>query len=78
MVGSTLTPKMAELQKTQRADLPIPLEAAFGTAYKHELFKDGNAYSERKARIKAEDVYRLADERMYAMKAKMKSEFVRR
>ena len=70
--------KMAELQKTQRADLPIPLEAAFGTAYKHELFKDGNAYSERKARIKAEDVYRLADERMYAMKAKMKSEFVRR
>jgi diguanylate cyclase (GGDEF)-like protein len=70
--------KMAELQKECRADLPIPLEAAYGTAYKHELLSAGNAESEENALIKAEDVYRLADERMYAMKAKMKSKLVRK
>ena len=70
--------KMAELQMTRRADLPIPLEAAFGMAYKHELYKDGSAESDENARVKAEDVYRLADERMYAMKAGMKSDLVRK
>jgi len=70
--------KMAELQKACRADLPIPLEAAYGIAYKHELLNANNAESEENEQIKAEDVYRLADERMYAMKAKMKSKLVRK
>jgi hypothetical protein len=69
---------MAELQKKHRADLPIPLEAAYGTAYKHELLSASNAESDGIAQIKAEDVYRLADERMYAMKSKMKSKLVRK
>lgn len=70
--------KLAELQKTYSADSPIPLEAAYGTAYKHELFKDGNPDSEGNENIKAEDVYRLADKRMYTAKAEMKSELVRK
>ena len=70
--------KMAELQKKCRADLPIPLEVAYGTAYKHELSKDGHASSEENVQAKAEDVYRLADERMYVMKTQMKSKLVRK
>lgn len=76
-IDATLA-KMAELQKKHRADLPIPLEAAYGTAYKHELLSASNAESDGIAQIKAEDVYRLADERMYAMKSKMKSKLVRK
>ena len=75
-VDATLA-KMAELQKNRGADLPIPLEAAFGIAYRHELIKNEDE-TENNNTIKAEKVYQLADERMYAMKAAMKSELVRR
>lgn len=70
--------KMAELQKTHGEGLPIPLEAAYGIAYKHELFKDEFVESEENIRIEAENVYHLADERMYAKKAAMKSDLVRK
>ena len=60
--------KMVELQKSQGAGLPIPLEAAYGIAYRHELTSN----------VEAEKVYHLADERMYAMKASMKSRLVRK
>ena len=65
---------MAELQKTRSVKLPIPLEVAYGIAYRHELVKD----SGEDAVIEAESVYHLADERMYAMKTAMKSELVRK
>ena len=74
-VDATLA-KMAELQKKHGKGLPIPLEAALGTAYRHELLKE-NKESEEAVHPKAEDVYRLADERMYDMKSKMKSKLVR-
>ena len=70
--------KMAELQKTKSVDLPVPLEAAYGIAYRHELFKDEFIESAENIRVEAENVYHLADERMYAMKASMKSELVRK
>jgi diguanylate cyclase (GGDEF)-like protein len=70
--------KMAELQKTYHAKLPIPLEAAYGIAYRHELLKDKETTPEESPNINAEKVYQLADERMYAMKSEMKSELVRR
>ena len=70
--------KMAELQKTHGEGLPIPLEAAYGIAYKHELFKDEFVESEENIRVEAENVYHLADERMYAKKAAMKSDLVRK
>ena len=73
-VDATLA-KMAELQKKHGKGLPIPLEAALGTAYRHELLKDEN--KAEAIHPKAEDVYRLADERMYDMKSKMKSKLVR-
>lgn len=69
--------KMAELQKKYSNGLPIPLEAALGTAYRHELLKEENQESEEKVLPKAEEVYRLADERMYDMKSQMKSKLVR-
>ena len=75
-VDATLA-KMAELQKNRGADLPIPLEAAFGIAYRHELIKNEDE-TEENPTVKAEKVYQLADERMYAMKAAMKSELVRK
>ena len=68
--------KMAELQKTHGADLPIPLEAAYGVAYRHELVEEN--VESANLQIDAEKVYRLADERMYAMKASMKSNLVRK
>ena len=67
--------KMAELQKIHSAELPIPLEAAYGVAYSYELVQEGTAGEHR---VVAESVYRLADNRMYAMKAAMKSELVRK
>ena len=70
--------KMAELQNTHGEGLPIPLEAAYGIAYKHELFKDEFVESEENIRVEAEKVYHLADERMYAKKAAMKSDLVRK
>lgn len=76
-VDATLT-KMAELQKKHGKGLPIPLEAALGTAYRHELLKEETTETEEKAPPKAEDVYRLADKRMYDMKSNMKSKLVRR
>ena len=68
--------KMAELQKTHGADLPIPLEAAYGVAYRHELVEEN--VESANLQIDAEKVYRLADERMYAMKASLKSNLVRK
>ncbi len=63
--------KMAALQKECKEDLPIPLEAAYGVAYRNECDnKDFDKLSEA--------VYHLADERMYAMKANMKSKLVRK
>ena len=68
--------KMNGLMKKKSAELPIPLEAAYGIAFKHELLKNAFSVAEE-SRIEAEMVYRLADKRMYAMKAKMKSEYKR-
>ena len=68
--------KMTDLQKLRGENLPVPLEVAYGIAYKHEFLKNGFSMVEE-TRIDAEKVYRLADERMYAMKAKMKSKLAR-
>lgn len=65
--------KMEKKQKTRSAELPIPLEAAYGIAYNHELQNNT-----KDNRVEAEKVYHLADERMYAMKAAMKSNLVRK
>jgi diguanylate cyclase (GGDEF)-like protein len=69
--------KMAELQKKRRAELPIPLEAAYGIAFRHEL-ADKYSAEQRNGRFESEYVYDLADERMYAMKSEMKSNLVRK
>ena len=69
--------KMKDLQKSRGANLPVPLEVAYGIAYKHEFLKHGFSEVEEK-RIEAEQVYHLADERMYAMKASMKSKLTRK
>ncbi|OWU99912.1 GGDEF domain-containing protein [Fibrobacter sp. UWR2] len=58
--------KMLDLQKNCRQELPIPLEAAYGIAYRSE--SGGNA----------DTVYRAADKRMYDMKSTMKSKLVRK
>ena len=68
---------MADLQKERSVKLPIPLEVAYGIAYRHELVK-GNAGSGESVSVGTENVYHLADERMYAMKASMKSDLVRK
>ena len=65
--------KMQQLQKEAEKTLPIPLEAAYGIAYKHELTK-----TDSEAKVEAEKVFQLADERMYTMKAAMKSNLVRK
>ena len=74
--------KMTELQKTFGVGLPIPLEAAYGIAYRRELDKGkqvkSDVISEGGSLLDAEIVYHLADERMYAMKAEMKSKLARR
>ena len=49
-------------------ELPIPLEAAYGVAYRRECGADA----------KAETVYHEADKRMYDMKSHMKSDLVRK
>ncbi len=61
--------RMESLQKASSVSLPIPLEAAFGIAYRHEVGEGP---------VTAESVYHLADENMYAQKASMKSEYIRR
>lgn len=66
--------KMEKMQKTRSSELPIPLEAAYGIAYNHELLNS----TKENNRVEAEKVYHLADERMYAMKAAMKSNLVRK
>lgn len=58
--------KMLDLQKNCRQELPIPLEAAYGIAYRSESGGD------------ADTVYRAADKRMYDMKSTMKSKLVRK
>ena len=70
--------KMIELQKKHSENLPIPLEAAYGIAYRHEIVETKATNASEKALVVTEKVYQLADERMYAMKAKMKSELARR
>ena len=69
--------KMAELQKDLSANLLMPLEAAYGVAYRHELSKDKNVHLQNIAQVDSVKVYQLADERMYAMKSVMKSTLVR-
>ena len=69
--------KMAGLQKKNKEKLPIPLEAAYGIAYRHELLED-DLNTNGKPLVATEKVYNKADERMYAMKAQMKSKLVRR
>ena len=68
--------KMTDLQKASGENLPEPLDVAYGVAYKHEFLKNGFSMVEE-THIEAEKVYRLADERMYAMKAKMKSKLAK-
>ena len=58
--------KMLELQKNCKEELPLPLEAAYGIAYRSETGGD------------ADTVYRAADKRMYEMKSQMKSKLVRK
>ena len=69
--------KMTELQAAYSAKLPVPLEVAYGIAFKHEFLEYSFSIAEEK-RIDAEKVYHLADERMYAMKSSMKSKSTRR
>ena len=69
---------MAEFQQERGEILPIPLEVAYGIAYRHELIKDEFVDSEENIRVGTEEVYHLADERMYAMKSSMKSDLVRK
>jgi diguanylate cyclase (GGDEF)-like protein len=69
--------KMTELQRECSAKLPIPLEVAYGTAFKHEFLEYSFSVAEEQ-RIDAEKVYHLADERMYAMKSSMKSKSARK
>ena len=69
--------KMAELQKDLSANLLMPLEAAYGVAYRHEFSKDKKGHSKDIAQVDSVKVYQLADERMYAMKSVMKSTLVR-
>ena len=74
-VGTAIS-KMTELQKTSSVKLPVPLEVAYGIAFKHEFLKYSFSVAEEKG-VDAEKVYRLADERMYAMKSSMKSKLAR-
>lgn len=60
--------RMETLQKASAVELPIPLEVAYGVACRSEC-GDGP--------VLADHVYHLADERMYAQKASMKSDLVR-
>lgn len=69
--------KMKDLQSARSEELPEPLNSAYGVAYKHEFLKNGFSIVEEN-RIEAEKVYHLADERMYAMKASMKSKLARK
>lgn len=61
--------RMEMLQKASAVELPIPLEVAYGVARRSEC-DDGP--------VLAENVYRMADDRMYERKAAMKSDFKRR
>jgi hypothetical protein len=56
----------------------LPREALPAGCTAYELFKDEFVESSENIRVEAESVYHLADERMYAMKASMKSELVRK
>lgn len=61
--------RMESLQKASTVELPISLEVAYGVAFRREC---GNGP------VQAENVYHLADDRMYAQKSAMKSKLVRR
>lgn len=60
--------KLLQLQKDCKEELPIPLEAAYGVAYRRECGENATA----------EVVYQEADKRMYDMKSHMKSNLVRK
>lgn len=75
-VGSAIS-KMTELQKSNSAKLPVPLDVAYGIAFKHEFLKYSFSVAEEMG-VDAEKVYHLADERMYAMKSSMKSKLARK
>ena len=60
--------KLLQLQKECKEELPIPLEAAYGVAYRRECGENATA----------ELVYHEADKRMYDMKSHMKSKLVRK
>ena len=60
--------KLLQLQKECKEELPIPLEAAYGVAYRRECGENATA----------ESVYHEADKRMYDMKSHMKSKLVRK
>ena len=62
----TAIERMLDLQKNCKVELPLPLESAYGIAYRSETGGD------------ADSVYRAADKRMYEMKSKMKSKLVRK
>jgi len=69
--------KLETLEKGYAGDVPVPLEAAYGVAYFEEVRESRKGDGESAAPVTAEDVYRLADERMYAMKQSMHSELKR-
>lgn len=58
---------MKDKMMVGKADLPVPLEAAFGVAYHSEC-----------GAVSASGVYSAADKKMYDMKMSMKSDLVRR
>lgn len=58
--------RMEEMIENRSRNLVVNLEASYGVAYRREV--DGGL---------AKDVYRVADERMYAMKKESKSRLVR-
>ncbi|MCQ2090806.1 MAG: GGDEF domain-containing protein [Fibrobacter sp.] len=58
--------RMDEMTKSRSQNLAVNLEASYGVAFRREV--DGGL---------AKDVYRVADERMYAMKKESKSKLVR-
>ncbi|MCF0225643.1 MAG: GGDEF domain-containing protein [Fibrobacter sp.] len=63
---------MLEMQKNYRGDLPVPIEVAYGVATRFECSAAKGTFAS------PDDVYRAADEKMYAMKQNMKSDLIRR
>ena len=64
--------RLETLEKEYAGELPVPLEAAYGVATREETMARLS-----KTTVTAEEVYRFADECMYAMKQSMHSEIKR-